>query len=764
MHVPTADDRESMADVGVLLVHGIGDHTEGDTLLSFGEPLLDWLREWLSGARDGRPRGRVDVTRARLRADRDEGASPAFARACIADDAGGREHWLFAEAWWGDSVKVPGQLALLGWMFTRLPLLVLWHLFGGHDGADRADDAAQRIEPQRAPRLWWNTPVPAGLVLAAKALLAPLLILGMQCVVLVAALLSLVPFGPWRQAVLTALRVMTLTLGDSYVLLEQDIQRAALTERVRRSLGWLQARSRRVVVVAHSQGGALAHDALQSGAPVEAFISVGSGLEKLEFLRLVRERRSGLVAASLAAPALALGLAGLLSGWLDWVERGTGWWVGPAVLLALAWVAIVYLVRCLGPYRGALRQELEQSALLHASWGGRWSDVYATLDLVPMGRASMLPARPQLQRVELRNECSLISDHVRYFDSRNGFAAWLWGELARFSSLRLLVGTEAEQLKTAGRWHARRAFGLGFGGGLLPLTLVFGALLFTDLLSQMGAALLQALAASDLGWTRRALQGLVSGLARLIGALPGFDNTPAALERRGQVLVAIGAAGAGLALWSLAIVQWWRIDSRGRWRALCRRESTLLGSAAVWFGTAMALFWCLAAMLPLLALLVVARSPELLSFGAIGRAMASIAGALLLMMVVVGLAAMAFMGDTELEDGMLHRRLRWLWPLVASAGAGLWALLASEAWRIGSGERFTLALWLALAGTAAVLWASAVSWQQRHRPIGWLVVWGPPLAAGAALAAASVDAAWVMPVTSALLLMTAGAWRARSLR
>jgi hypothetical protein len=34
------------ANVGVLLVHGIGDHKEGETLTSFAEPLVDSLREW----------------------------------------------------------------------------------------------------------------------------------------------------------------------------------------------------------------------------------------------------------------------------------------------------------------------------------------------------------------------------------------------------------------------------------------------------------------------------------------------------------------------------------------------------------------------------------------------------------------------------------------------------------------------------------------------------------------------------------------------
>ena len=31
-------------DLGILLVHGIGDQREGETLLAFGEPIIDYLR------------------------------------------------------------------------------------------------------------------------------------------------------------------------------------------------------------------------------------------------------------------------------------------------------------------------------------------------------------------------------------------------------------------------------------------------------------------------------------------------------------------------------------------------------------------------------------------------------------------------------------------------------------------------------------------------------------------------------------------------
>ena len=306
------------ADVGVLLVHGIGDHKEGETLVSFGEPLFDWLREWLLGKGDVRSRGHVRVTEARLLATRTEPVSPAYAEVELsltdeARDAEPPERWLVTEAWWGDSVQPPRTLRLLGWLLTRGPLLIYWHF---HVGPLRKTE-----EPQS--RMW-------------LALVALLLAGLMQTVVLVAIVLSLIPFGPWRRFVLNAVRTLTLTLGDSFVLLEQDFQCAALVRRVERSLDWLAQRAIKLIVVAHSQGGAIAHEALRRMRTnqVVSYISIGSGLEKLQFLRHVRDKRGGLGAAALLAPMMVLFVTVALGGVFGGLEGR--WLVGLGFLFALA--------------------------------------------------------------------------------------------------------------------------------------------------------------------------------------------------------------------------------------------------------------------------------------------------------------------------------------------------------------------------------------------------------------------------------------------
>jgi hypothetical protein len=43
---------------GILLVHGIAEQPEEETLLGFGEPVIDWLNRWLT-------RDKLEAERAR---------------------------------------------------------------------------------------------------------------------------------------------------------------------------------------------------------------------------------------------------------------------------------------------------------------------------------------------------------------------------------------------------------------------------------------------------------------------------------------------------------------------------------------------------------------------------------------------------------------------------------------------------------------------------------------------------------------------------
>jgi hypothetical protein len=124
---------ESRADIGILLIHGIGDHQEGQTLTAFGEPLLNWMSRWMRGDGKKHQRGELTISEARLKAE----GSPAYALAqlnmpagtAMSDDAShaapsAQERWLICEGWWGGSVQAPHSWNLLVWMWSRGPLLI----------------------------------------------------------------------------------------------------------------------------------------------------------------------------------------------------------------------------------------------------------------------------------------------------------------------------------------------------------------------------------------------------------------------------------------------------------------------------------------------------------------------------------------------------------------------------------------------------------------------------------------------------------------
>jgi hypothetical protein len=141
-------------------------------------------------------------------------------------------------------------------------------------------------------------------LLAAALVLTPLIILTVGILML----LALVPVPSVRRAIGWVQRMLAGTLGDSFVLLESEIRNAAIVGHVHRDLQWLSRRCRRTVVIAHSQGAAIAHQLLRQGTscPLPSIlVTFGSGLNKLAEIRSVFKARRQFVAwAAVAAIVL----------------------------------------------------------------------------------------------------------------------------------------------------------------------------------------------------------------------------------------------------------------------------------------------------------------------------------------------------------------------------------------------------------------------------------------------------------------------------
>jgi hypothetical protein len=582
------------ADIGVLLVHGIGDHAEGETLTSFGQPLIDSLQDWLGNSE---PKENPRVTEARLKAVRNEAESPAYSVMRVSGTEKGvtsTESWLFCEAWWGESVQPPRPLNLLIWLWTRGPLLIFWHFYLVLQAISSAKPKVETLSTFRAlqiffrryralqiffrryfvqlPRIIW------------EVLLAISLAAFCQIVVSVAIALLVIPIGKWRRAVANAARSLTLSLGDSYVLLEHEIQRAALVERVRRSLSWLSERVDKILVVAHSQGAAIAHEALVQSetANVQLFISVGSGLEKLQFLRRMRETRRGIIGSALLSPVVAIAIALSLSAIsqnprlpLEFMSALTGGHeqTESAQLLLIIFFITIFLagltLTSLRGYKSVLTERIPSLKFWRTPRQLKWIDMNATHDLVPMGTGSLLKDQKFITPVEICNQRSFLHDHIGYFENRAGFLPAIWMAIAQASKLRLFTEEHVELLKRHIKLHSWQARVLSLTWHSTWLTALVGALALGTSIKTFGAWVLTISEEAAFGETFPAWKWFGTAV-KFLGWLLNVEGKTVAAALLGGLILLVA-----LVLWWIIFKAFWRLRTVANWLKACRRVDVL---------------------------------------------------------------------------------------------------------------------------------------------------------------------------------------------
>lgn len=172
--------------------------------------------------------------------------------------------WLLAECWWANEFDPPPPTGVLVWAFRVLPMTLIGHF--------------TKIQEASFTEKLLN-PLIITIKVLASLLIAPLI----AAVLAVILILGILPFEFTNKLASSMQRILAGIVGDSYVLLASPVRRAAILSKVARDLDWVSQRSSRVVVVAHSQGAAIAHQFLAShSAPkVDTLVTYGSGLQKL---------------------------------------------------------------------------------------------------------------------------------------------------------------------------------------------------------------------------------------------------------------------------------------------------------------------------------------------------------------------------------------------------------------------------------------------------------------------------------------------------
>ena len=253
-------------DLGVLLIHGIGDSKEGDMLQKWGRELINELNVKCD----------VEVTSSKLRGhDRSYVSLNATQKGTSETKS-----ILIVEAWWAEVFHRPGFAKIVLWSILALP----WTLLSSVDENYRrtGNDFMEG----------WNSGFKERVIhvlniiaetgwLFVGLVVTPILVL----LLILLFLVSLIPWSTTRNMVLPILNALSGTLGDSYLFTNSDIVKGAIIDSVSQDLSWMAERAERRMILAHSQGAAVAHfvlkEAWEHPPRIDHLITYGSGLRKL---------------------------------------------------------------------------------------------------------------------------------------------------------------------------------------------------------------------------------------------------------------------------------------------------------------------------------------------------------------------------------------------------------------------------------------------------------------------------------------------------
>jgi hypothetical protein len=553
-------------DLGVLFVHGIGSQERGETVTAWGDALLDWLSAWLGHGAGHEPDpnsiqmlepGPVRPVGAQLRT---EGSAPPYIDVEIelppASGTGTNppQRWRLAESWWAQAFQPPGFRELAFWGFTVLPWALVTHFVTRLERAWRSSRSlASTFTPLRVVALGWRLAAEFVLVLVALVV-SPIL----AALVLVMLVLAALPLRTLRDAAVKIQQLLSRTVGDSYVLLGSTTRRRSIISQIERDLAAL-ADCRGLVVVAHSQGAAIAYEALRQVQPanLRRFITFGSGQTKLLALRQLA--RSGAHRLVWLAPLALATLA--FTVWFG-IDRYRS--TGDDAAWVLVYVAgvIAILVSGLAAARDPVAPN-EAAFDIGADHG--WLDLYASHDPVPNGPLFGIhhDQEARFESREVHNGASPLGDHTSYWRNGDEFVPAVAAAVAAAAggSIDQPQGLDAEHRRLAlarRRWRLRCLRGLRWlaVGTLALLLVVHGDL------SPIGRRVLEV-------W------------AWLVDLVPLVTWRPDGLSAAGTVHPLIGVASLGLAvaLGYLALVGLWRLWERADHLRFVSRQGYLLWPA-----------------------------------------------------------------------------------------------------------------------------------------------------------------------------------------
>lgn len=536
----TSDEKEVMYDIGILLVHGIGQQKRGDTLVHFGDPLINWMRKWIAGnpspigqsVDSATNMGQVDVLDSELH----DSSSPPHSSVrltLILDGTSHRSSWLMAESWWADSFATPRFQDLAYWGFTVVPWVVTSYF--GAQFSRTSNQMTEKIlnsyfgrqiisawekvlpKSRKRPDGWSSLaePNPNMIKLIFGFILTPVgiigFILGIWALILayslISAFLSIIilfltilllilmvfPVKVLQSAAIGLQQILAAFLGDSYVLLTSPIQAASIIGKVSRDLDWIAKRSKAIAVIAHSQGAAIVHEVLRlSKLPDLRNEKINRGA-----LNTFRDKNFLLVTFGSGInllEALRTAITSEKNKWLGWQSIGGLSTITLMILLivlgliqthisglelAFLLVGVNNLIAGILAYNNTNKGSQNFAPKNRFGMKLKWLDFYSSLDPVPNGPLFDEKQALVVDEVKTRkvhNQASIWSDHTSYWQNQEEFLSIVAREICKMTNMPLDHLNPFDQKRLEVATERRR-WRVSWLGGARMVAFIFGLIL-----------------------------------------------------------------------------------------------------------------------------------------------------------------------------------------------------------------------------------------------------------------------------------------------
>lgn len=217
----------------------------------------------------------VEVDRALLRSGERGGGGPARLTLLVRKAGSPERRIRLVESLWADEFDPPGFLEVIRWILGPGAWLLFRHVL------NMPSRLVRRVMPGASgpPEFWLLI---LGLPLGVAAFFFLLLPLELIGILLVA--LRLLPIPYFRAQIEWVGPLVSEVLGDSYLFACNPVVCRALADRVRRDLDALPKDGAPVVILAHSQGAAVAFDMLERHPHPPPLVTYGAGIRKLHEL------------------------------------------------------------------------------------------------------------------------------------------------------------------------------------------------------------------------------------------------------------------------------------------------------------------------------------------------------------------------------------------------------------------------------------------------------------------------------------------------